>query len=169
MIRMARFRARPGRIAPTLFCLIAALHQPAAAEATCDPDTIWLRTAGGQMHRFSIELADDPAERAQGLMGREAMPKGAGMLFVYPAPTNAAFWMKNTLIPLDMLFFDGAGRLLKLHSMAKPLDLSRIDGGDGVVFVLEINGGLAEPLGLTPGTEMRHPAVLAKNAVWPCE
>lgn len=148
-----------------------ALWSPGAAlsQETCDPGTVWLRSAAGQIQRFSVELADDPAERARGLMGREAMATGAGMLFVYSAPTHAVFWMKDTLIPLDMLFFDQTGRLTTLHSMAQPQDLTQIDGGDGVAFVLEINGGLAERLGLGVGAELRHPSVPAEIAAWPCE
>lgn len=151
--------------------LTLALWLPVVAQAqeTCQPDTVWLRNAAGQNQRFTVELADDPAERARGLMGREVMATGAGMLFAYPAPSHAVFWMKDTLIPLDMLFFDQSGRLQTLHSMAQPQDLTQIDGGDGVAFVLEINGGLAERLGLGVGTELRHPSVPVEIAAWPCE
>jgi uncharacterized membrane protein (UPF0127 family) len=142
---------------------------PTSAQNICDPGTIWLRTPNGQINRITVDLADDPAERAQGLMGVKAMPTSAGMLFAYDAPGHPVFWMKGTLIPLDMLFFDADGRLVKLHSNASPMDETHIDGGPGIRFVLEINGGLASALGLAPGAEMRHPAVSSKNAAWPCE
>ena len=95
-------------------------------------------------------MVDDAGERAQGLMFRESLPKFSGMLFVYETPQPVAFWMKNTLIPLDMLFFDAQGRLMRIQSQARPLDETPVVGGDNVRYVLEINGGLAEQLGHRP-------------------
>ncbi len=118
--------------------------------------------------RFSVEIADDEGERAEGLMNRETMAASKGMLFVYAAPRHVTFWMKNTLIPLDMLFVDPAGQVLQVHPMARPLDLTAIDGGKGVQFVLEINGGMAAQLGLKPGSVLRHPAIDQSRALWPC-
>ena len=141
---------------------------PLAAHAACTPDAVELRGPGG-VARFTVEVADDGAERAQGLMFRESMPTSAGMLFVYDAPQRASFWMKNTLIPLDMIFADETGRVTRVHSNAVPGDTTPIDGGTGVRFVLEINGGLAQRLGLAEGTEMRHPAIPQATAVWPCD
>ena len=135
--------------------------------AACSPDVLDIRGPFGQA-RFSVELADSPDERSRGLMFRETMPSASGMLFIYPRPQHANFWMKNTLIPLDMVFADGAGRVTRVHSNAKPQDLTPIDGGDGVVVVLEINGGLAARLGIAPGAELRHPALTAANLAWPC-
>jgi uncharacterized membrane protein (UPF0127 family) len=101
-------------------------------------------------------------------MFREDMARSAGMLFVYEAPQAAVFWMENTLIPLDMIFADASGRVTHVHSDARPLDRTPIDGGEGVQFVLEVNGGLAARLGIAPGAEMRHPAIPSDSAVWPC-
>lgn len=140
----------------------------ALAEAACAPDRLDLRWDGGG-ESFAVELADDGAERAKGLMFREKMDPGAGMLFVYESPRRAQFWMKNTLIPLDMVFADVTGTVTRVHSNAVPGDLTPIDGGDGVVFVLEINGGLANRLGIAPGTVLRHPSILAATAAWPCD
>ncbi|MFM1861703.1 MAG: DUF192 domain-containing protein [Gemmobacter sp.] len=148
--------------------LLLALLLPGAAEAACRPDTVELRGPWGQA-RFAIELADDPAERARGLMFRESLPQSSGMLFVYEAPQRATFWMKNTLIPLDMVFLDPAGRVLGVHAMARPGDETIIDGGPGVLGVLEINGGLAARLGIAEGSELRHPAFAAGPAAWPCD
>lgn len=139
-----------------------------AAGASCSPDVVELRGAGA-VARFSIELADDPAERAQGLMNRESMPSSAGMLFVYEAPQRAQFWMRNTLIPLDMIFADETGLVTRVHENAIPLDETPIDGGLGVKYVLEINGGLARALGIGAGSALRHPAVPQDGAAWPCE
>lgn len=140
---------------------------PALADAACSAARVDLRWPGGR-ESFAVEVADDGAERARGLMGRKSLEPGAGMLFVYESPRRAQFWMKNTLIPLDMIFADVSGTVTRVHSRAVPGDLTPIDGGDGVALVLEINGGLAERLGIVPGAELRHPAVGA-SAAWPCE
>lgn len=137
--------------------------------AACADDTVELRGDFGAA-RFTVEVADDAQERSLGLMNRETMPTGAGMLFVYPAPQRAGFWMKNTLIPLDMIFADETGTVTKVHENAIPLDETLIDGGAGVKFVLEINGGLAGRMGIAEGTEMRHPSINDTGvAAWPCE
>jgi len=145
-------------------CVTAPMAAP--AQAACRSDQLEVRWDGGQA-RFSVEVADDDAERARGLMFRESMPRSAGMLFVYENPRRAQFWMKNTLIPLDMIFADDRGVVTRVHSNAVPKDLTTIDGGDGVRFVLEINGGLAKRLGIGPGAEMRHPSIAAP--VWACD
>ena len=116
--------------------------------------------------RFQVEVMDSAEERAQGLMFRESLPRFSGMLFVYDRPQPVAFWMKNTLIPLDMLFFDAAGRLVRVKSEAQPHDETPVVGGDAIQYVLEINGGLAAELGIDLGAELRHPAVT--GAAWGC-
>ena len=135
------------------------------AQAQCRADQVELRWDGGQA-RFAVEVADDEASRSRGLMFRESLPQSAGMLFVYDSPRRATFWMKNTLIPLDMVFADAAGRVTHVHANAKPQDVTTIDGGEGVKLVLEINGGLAGRLGIKPGAEMRHPAIA--DPAWSC-
>jgi uncharacterized protein len=139
----------------------------ALAEAECAIGRVDLRWAGGG-ESFAVEVADDGAERAQGLMFRDSLDPAAGMLFVYESPRRAQFWMKNTLIPLDMIFADATGTVTRVHSNAIPGDLTPIDGGDGVALVLEINGGVAERLGIVPGAQLRHPSV-GSAAAWPCE
>jgi len=137
------------------------------AAAGCLPDQVELRWPGGKA-RFAVEVADSPDEQRQGLMFREHLPKSAGMLFVYDRPKRASFWMKNTLIPLDIIFADASGTVTKVHAMAKPTDTTSLPGGKAVQFVLEINGGLAARLGIEPGAELRHPAVNPARAVWLC-
>ncbi len=140
----------------------------AQAETTdCRNDRVDLRGDWGQA-QFTIELADTPAARGRGLMFRETMPRGAGMLFVYEQPQRASFWMKNTLIPLDMIFVDRTGHVTRVHSGAIPGDLTPIDGGPGVFAVLEINATLAARYGIAPGSEMRHPVFSGEAAAWPC-
>jgi uncharacterized membrane protein (UPF0127 family) len=138
------------------------------AWADCSNGVTELRWAGGQA-RFTVEIADDVPERARGLMYRKAMPSGSGMLFVYDHPQNVAFWMKNTLIPLDLLFIGADGTVVRIKDKAKPGDETPIPGGQKVQFVLEINGGLAARLGLVEGAVMRHPAVPQETAKWPCK
>jgi uncharacterized protein len=140
----------------------------ALAAPVCDPDAIFLRTPAGAEIRFSAEIADDADERAQGLMNRPSMAQSASMLFVFPAPRRVGFWMKNTLIPLDILFADEYGVVQRVHPMARPLDESVIDGGEAIRFVVEINGGLAGRLGIGPGTEIMHPSIDQAMAKWPC-
>lgn len=142
---------------------------PVFADPVCSADALYLRTPTGHEMRFSTEVADDPGERAKGLMNRETLAKSASTLFVYEAPKAASFWMKNTLIPLDMLFLDETGQVQHIHPMAVPLDETGIDGGDDVKFVIEINGGLAKLLGIEPGAVLLHPAVDPSLAKWPCD
>jgi uncharacterized protein len=148
--------------------LILALPGAAWAEAACAPERLDIRWADGR-ESFVVEVADDDRERAQGLMFREELPLFAGMLFVYEAPKQVSFWMKNTLIPLDMIFADATGTVTRVHANAIPGDLTGIDGGEGVQFVLEVNGGLAAKLGLVPGAVLRHPAISGPQAAWSCE
>lgn len=116
---------------------------------------------------FSVDVADDNEERARGLMFVESMPTLGGMLFVYDSPQHATFWMRNTLISLDMLFISPAGIVEKIHENAIPGDETVIDGGRGIQAVLEINGGLAKRLGITEGAMIQHPSFGA-DSVLPC-
>lgn len=135
--------------------------------ADCAPGVADLRDADATL-RFEVEVVDTAEGRAQGLMDRETLPRFSGMLFVYPEPGPVAFWMRNTLIPLDMLFFDPTGTLTRIHKNAVPRDETPIPGGDNVLYVLEINGGLSEGLGIDVGAELRHPAVDENLAAWSC-
>lgn len=138
------------------------------ADAACRPERAELRGDFGTV-RFSVEVADEPHERAKGLMNRPSMPRMAGMLFIYERPQRARFWMENTLIPLDMLFLDSQGRVVHIHENAIPLDRTHIEGGDEILAVLEINGGLSEMLNLQTGAVLRHPQMPQEGALWPCE
>jgi len=102
-------------------------------------------------------------------MFRAQMDPFAGMLFVYEAPSRVSFWMKNTLIPLDMLFADQTGLVQRVHANAVPGDLTPIPGGQDIQYVLEVNAGTAATLGLTAGSVIRHPSIVQAQAAWPCE
>ncbi|MBL4807019.1 MAG: DUF192 domain-containing protein [Rhodobacteraceae bacterium] len=123
---------------------------------------------GGDVTRFTVEIADTLDERALGLMNRDYMAPFSGMLFVYEDPQTVSFWMKNTLIPLDMIFIDDSGVVMRIHENAEPLSLSGIPGGSGIQFVLEINGGMARMLGIKVGAQVRHPEIDTDLAIWPC-
>ena len=147
--------------------LIATMGQGDTPDPECRDDTVHLRGDWGTA-RFTVEIADDPAERAQGLMHRESMPSSAGMLFLYGKPQSLSFWMRNTLIPLDMLFIDPQGVVQHIHHEAQPLDETSIPGGDGLIAVLEINGGLARRMGIEEGAEVRHPGLPSQSVRWLC-
>ena len=146
------------------FGIILSAH---AATADCAPDLVTVRGDFGQAH-FHVTVADDNAERAKGLMFVEQMPTMSGMLFVYDHPQPVSFWMRNTLIPLDMLFVAPSGEILAIHENAIPLDTTPIPGGDGVQMVLEINGGLAARLGVEIGDVLQHPS-FGEQAILNCD
>lgn len=158
-----------GLIALLLWCFASlAVAVPQAAFAQCRDDSLELRGPFGTA-RFSVEIADTAGERAKGLMLRPSMPAAAGMLFVYDRPQHVAFWMKNTLIPLDMVFADGSGRVTRVAANAKVKDLTPIEGGEDIAYVLEINGGLAARMGIAVGAELRSPAMNQPLAAWRCD
>lgn len=162
-------RSQTGRIRGLILAaLVLAGSAGAALAYVCSDGVAMLRGDWGQA-RFRVEIADTGAERAQGLMFRDHMAAGAGMLFVYPRPQPAvAFWMRNTRIPLDIIYMDETGTVQRIAHEAVPYDETALPGGPGIQYVLEINGGLAKSLGLDEGTVLQHPAI-GENAAWPCE
>lgn len=152
--------------AASLIAALACVGQ--SAVALCSEDVVDLRWDGGSA-RFNVEIADDDEERGRGLMFRESMGRYNGMLFVYDAPSTVAFWMKNTLIPLDIVFLDQHGVVQHVHENAVPGSLETIPGGENILAVLEVNGGLSSKIGLVVGAEMRHPAFAESAPVWACE
>ena len=116
-----------------------------------------IETRRGALHSFSVELALSPEEQRQGLMYRRELAEDAGMLFFYPACARAAFWMKNTYIPLDMIFVAADGRIVRIARMTEPETLDIHDSGVPVNGVFEVNGGLTQRLGIEEGDFLRHP------------
>ncbi|MBF0304745.1 MAG: DUF192 domain-containing protein [Alphaproteobacteria bacterium] len=112
----------------------------------------------GRAHPFEVEVASRPVEHARGLMWRATLPEGTGMLFDFGRPRPVAMWMKDTLIPLDMLFIDGGGRVVKVAADTVPLSLDLIESREMVRMVLELAGGTAARLGIGPGARVDHPA-----------
>ena len=132
----------------------------------CSDDRVTVSGDWGRAN-FTVTIADTGPERAQGLMNVPDMPLMTGMLFVYDSPHRASFWMRNTLIPLDMLFAGPDGTILSVHENARPQDDTSIPGGDGVQYVLEINGRLAARLGIAVGDVLQHPSI-GPDAAMPC-
>ena len=95
-------------------------------------------------------VADEPGERAVGLMNRTELSENAGMLFVYDKPSAPKFWMKNTFIPLDIIFLDKSGKIIKIFEQVPRLSENKITAGNNVSFVLEINAGLIEQFEVDP-------------------
>jgi uncharacterized protein len=145
------------RLLPAALATIALSYAPYAAAIVCDPGKIEIITNQGNQ-TFSIEIADDPQEQARGLMFRPALPTDAGMLFIFDPPRPTSFWMRNTMIPLDMIFIDDTG---KVDSVAERSDTysEQVSSSKGEVrAVLEINGGLSRLMGIGPGTQVIHQA-----------
>lgn len=148
-------------------CIVSASLLPAvaqdAAQPTLEQSELTIET-GEATHVFTVELANDREEIATGMMFRTEMAPDAGMLFDLGDPRPVTFYMKNTLIPLDMLFLDSEGEILAIAENAEPLSLRLVDPGVAVKAVLEINGGLSQQLGIEPGDEISHPLFASDGA-----
>ena len=108
-------------------------------------------TAQGNRHRFRVEIVTTPGDRAQGLQGRKRLEPDAGMLFVYAAPEGVVMWMKNTFIPLDMIFIGADGRIVNIARDTEPQSLAFIESAGPVKGVLEVRAGTAARLGIRKG------------------
>jgi hypothetical protein len=139
--------------------LLAVLRSAPAAEAQLQhfpASTLTIVSASGR-HRFTVEVAETPEQMEQGLMFRRELAPDAGMLFDYKQPIVATMWMRNTLIPLDMLFVDGTGRIVNIHERAVPQSDDVITAAAPVRAVIELNGGTAARLGIRPGDRVLSP------------
>ena len=105
---------------------------------------------------FLVEIAKTPERRQKGLMGRNSLKPQSGMLFLYERPRRASFWMKNTVISLDVIFLSANGKILKIYHNAKPENLQIMSAGENVSAVLEINGNLAKTIKLEIGDCVKH-------------
>lgn len=149
------------RLASCLSLLVLCLLVGGAARADLlkfDKADLTIATAAGPK-LFHVEIAATEAQREQGLMFRPAMAADAGMVFLYDHPQPVAFWMKNTIIPLDMLFIGGDGRIVSIHERAVPLSEEAIASGADAMDVLEVNGGTVARLGIQTGDRVSGPAL----------
>ena len=111
-------------------------------------------------HVFDVWLADTPRRQTQGLMFVRSLPALRGMLFVHESPKPISMWMKNTYIPLDMVFIDARGHIQEIIEQTKPHSLDLISSKEPALAVLEIAGGEAKRLGLQAGQRVLHPALV---------
>ncbi len=140
-----------------LLVVSLAVTAPAFAQQlqTFDKSSLVIDTAGGPK-RFEVELALTPAQEEQGLMFRARLAPDAGMLFDFGDTAPRAFWMKNTLIPLDMLFIASNGRIVDIHERAVPMSEDIIASSVSCRAVLELNGGTVARLGIKIGDVIRY-------------
>jgi uncharacterized membrane protein (UPF0127 family) len=137
----------------TLGFAAPALLAQAAPAAGLEPLAI---VSGDKRHVFQVEVMRTPEQRARGLMHRNYMPADRGMLFDFQRVEPVAMWMQNTFISLDMLFIRADGTIARIAQRTEPLSTRTIPSGEPVLSVLEINGGIAEALGIKPGDRVEH-------------
>ena len=148
--RRAALRAAP------FLCVLALLMVGLAHTAyAMRQETLKLITAGSQ-HVINVEITETLAEKAQGLMFRTRMPDTSGMLFFYETPQEITMWMRNTYIPLDMVFIRADGIVHRIEARTEPLSENIIASKGDVTACLELAGGAAERLGLKPGDRVEH-------------
>jgi uncharacterized membrane protein (UPF0127 family) len=160
----------PWTVAAAAVLALLAAAAPAARGDAVRPlsafprERLAIETRSARRHLFEAWRADTPQTRAQGLMFVSELRADRAMIFVYDPPQRAGMWMKNTLIPLDMLFVDDGGCVVKIHPRALPGDLTGIAADVPVVLVVELAGGTAASLGLSQGDRVMRP-----DAGWPRE
>lgn len=141
----------------SLLCAVAA-----RAQETFGEERLAIVTNDGKRHEFSVELALTPNQRAQGLMNRRSMAPDRGMLFSFGETRLVMMWMKDTYLPLDMLFIDKSGDIRTIKKNAEPLSEAIISSNVPVAFVLELNAGTTASLAIKPGDKVESP--LIRNA-----
>jgi hypothetical protein len=154
---MHRNRSLAARLALAV-ALMPALPAAAAAQSLDEfaRSSLSIETADGASHEFQVYLARTPQQHARGLMYVAELPADRGMLFDYPRPRWVSMWMKNTLIPLDMLFIRADGSIANIAQRTVPGSLAVINSEGKARAVLELNGGTAARLGIRPGDRVRH-------------
>jgi uncharacterized membrane protein (UPF0127 family) len=142
---------------------LAALLAMACARQKADPGgdgpRVVIETAAGARHTVRVELARTEPERRKGLMNRPSLGADAGMLFLFEESEDHGFWMMNTLIPLDLIFIDDAGRIVGIVERAVPHSTEHRSVGVPSRYVLEVNGGWARAHGVSPGDRVRFEQV----------
>jgi len=154
----------------SLFLLLLVSCTLSSAQAATEPgpsleplsnfpqSTLTIITPNGRQHFFNVWIADTDARREQGLMMVKSLAPNTGMLFIFDQPEKVQMWMKNTLIPLDMLFINAEGRIDSIAANTTPMSLKIIDAKRPVLAVLEIAGGAAAKAGIKAGAVVKHAA-----------
>lgn len=135
--------------------LVAVVFVPAMSLAEPALETLTFVTKTGE-HKFQVEVADTEAERARGLMRRREMAPDRGMLFDFKIEEPVAMWMKNTFIPLDMIFVSRQGAVVSIAADTEPMSERIIPSGGPVYAVIELNAGAAQKMSLAPGDAVVH-------------
>lgn len=148
---MACFSRYLKSAALALFLSLIALASSVAEEVKFSSELLTITSTGGRKHQFTVDLAVTPAQREQGLMFRKSMGRDAGMLFDFGESRPVMMWMKNTDLPLDMLFISKNGAINRIHRNAVPYSEDIISSDGAVMYVLELNGGTATALGIHEG------------------
>jgi hypothetical protein len=120
--------------------------------------TLQIATPDARLHKFDVWVADDDQRRMRGLMFVTKMDDNKGMLFIYPQTQSISMWMKNTHIPLDMLFVRADGRVERVVENTQPMSTTTIESGGPALAVLELNGGTARRMNIRAGAQVIHPA-----------
>jgi len=144
------------------FLLVGGLQIGHLAAQTAGPREELTVTTKAGPREFEVEIADDDRERGLGLMFRRSMGDDEGMLFDFGAEQPASFWMRNTYIPLDMLFIKADRTIDSIAERTTPLSEKSVASKGDVRYVLEINGGLSDTLGIAPGDTISGPALEAR-------
>jgi uncharacterized membrane protein (UPF0127 family) len=147
------FKTMLSAIAALAFFAATAL--PSSAQETFSSEPLTIQTSNGKIREFSVELANTNGQRQQGLMYRKAMAPTNGMLFDFGVDREVTMWMRNTLIPLDMLFISKLGKIEHIHANAVPHSESIISSRGAVRYVLELSGGSAANFGIKIGDTVR--------------
>jgi len=131
---------------------------PVVPAGAADTGTLVLKTDSGD-HSYTVEVATTLGEQAKGLMFRRSLPQSQGMIFLYDPPREIGMWMRNTYIPLDMIFIDAKNRVHRIATHTEPFSTDIIPSGGAVAAVLELNAGQADKIGLKPGDEVVYPGL----------
>ncbi len=138
-------------VAALWFGLTAQSYGPTDLDESFDRAVIVVSASSGNCYRISVWVASERAQQTRGLMFVRDLPEQHGMIFLYPQPGRRSMWMKNTYIPLDILFIRASGRITNIARHTEPLSLSSISSSEPVNYVLELNAGAAERLGIEAG------------------
>ena len=136
-------------------CLFVLESRHAVSDTIFPQSEILIVSKSGE-HKFVVDVATTMAQRQVGLMYRKKMARNRGMMFDFGEEQLIAMWMKNTLIPLDMLFVDKTGRILQIERATTPLSLETIAGRRPAMSVIELNAGLTAELGISEGDQIMH-------------
>ena len=150
------------------FLFAALVAVPAACQPTANPVALERSVAGldqvpltivsgSKTHRFMVEVARSVEQQQMGMMNRNSLAPDRGMIFPYDPPQPVAFWMKDTLISLDLIYVAPGGKILRIEANAVPLSLDQLPSGGPIEAVLELAGGRSAELGLKPGDQVSWP------------